>query len=149
MFLQIILPINHNLLPLELALITGAPTVKCLKEKKSKPYFKFLLSRAVDFQNNLACTDDEGKFDKLIEDKGGKILIDPKALMHVIGTEMDFVDHKLRSEFIFVNPNATGQCGCGESFMTTTSSEAAKFVANLADSLLYTHITYVSRYIYT
>ena len=70
--------------------------------------------------------DDKGKFDELIEDKGVKILIDPKALMHVIGTEMDFVDDKLRSEFIFVNPNATGQCGCGESFMTTTSSEAAK-----------------------
>ncbi|KAH0714369.1 hypothetical protein KY284_007274 [Solanum tuberosum] len=68
----------------------------------------------------------KGKFDELIEDKGVKILIDPKALMHVIGTEMDFVDDKLRSEFIFVNPNATGQCGCGESFMTTTSSEAAK-----------------------
>ncbi|XP_006361500.2 iron-sulfur cluster insertion protein ErpA-like [Solanum tuberosum] len=68
----------------------------------------------------------KGKFDELIEEKGVKILIDPKALMHVIGTEMDFADDKLRSEFIFVNPNATGQCGCGESFMTTTSSEAAK-----------------------
>ncbi|KAK7266058.1 hypothetical protein RIF29_18697 [Crotalaria pallida] len=65
--------------------------------------------------------DEKGKFDELIEDKGVKILIDPKALMHVIGTEMDFVDDKLRSEFIFVNPNSKGQCGCGESFMTTTS----------------------------
>lgn len=41
-------------------------------------------------------TDEKGKFDELIEDKGVKILIDPKALMHVIGTKMDFVDDKLR-----------------------------------------------------
>lgn len=41
-------------------------------------------------------TDDKGKFDELVEDKGVKILIDPKALMHVIGTKMDFVDDKLR-----------------------------------------------------
>nr|GMC59000.1 Iron-sulfur assembly protein IscA-like 1, mitochondrial [Ipomoea batatas] len=66
------------------------------------------------------------KFDELVEDKGVKILIDPKALMHVIGTQMDFVDDKLRSEFIFINPNSAGQCGCGESFMTKTSAEAAK-----------------------
>lgn len=40
--------------------------------------------------------DEKGKFDELVEDKGVKILIDPKALMHVIGTKMDFVDDKLR-----------------------------------------------------
>lgn len=44
----------------------------------------------------LFLTDEKGKFDELIEDKGVKILIDPKALMHVIGTKMDFVDDKLR-----------------------------------------------------
>ncbi|KHN18767.1 Iron-sulfur assembly protein IscA-like 1, mitochondrial [Glycine soja] len=69
---------------------------------------------------------EKGKFDELVEDKGVKILIDPKALMHVIGTKMDFVDDKLRSEFIFVNPNSKGQCGCGESFMTTGSSGSSK-----------------------
>ncbi|KAK8558266.1 hypothetical protein V6N13_038739 [Hibiscus sabdariffa] len=67
----------------------------------------------------LNYADEKGKFDELVEDKGVKILIDPKALMHVIGTKMDFVDDKLRSEFIFINPNSKGQCGCGESFMTT------------------------------
>ncbi|KAL6225841.1 hypothetical protein ACLB2K_004690 [Fragaria x ananassa] len=44
----------------------------------------------------LNYADDKGKFDELVEDKGVKILIDPKALMHVIGTKMDFVDDKLR-----------------------------------------------------
>ena len=47
-------------------------------------------------------TDEKGKFDELIEDKGVKILIDPKALMHVIGTKMDFVDDKLRYEHVSV-----------------------------------------------
>ncbi|KAJ0044541.1 hypothetical protein Pint_05818 [Pistacia integerrima] len=70
--------------------------------------------------------DEKAKFDELIEDKGVKILIDPKALMHVIRTKMDFVDDKLRSEFVFINPNSKGQCGCGESFMTASSTEAAK-----------------------
>lgn len=74
----------------------------------------------------LNYADDKGKFDELVEDKGVKILIDPKALMHVIGTKMDFVDDKLRSEFIFINPNSKGQCGCGESFMTTGNPGAAK-----------------------
>ncbi|XP_023541365.1 iron-sulfur assembly protein IscA-like 1, mitochondrial [Cucurbita pepo subsp. pepo] len=73
----------------------------------------------------LNYADEKGKFDELVEDKDVKILVDPKALMHVIGTKMDFVDDKLRSEFIFINPNSKGQCGCGESFMTTTGS--AKF----------------------
>ncbi|KAI3772439.1 hypothetical protein L6452_03625 [Arctium lappa] len=66
----------------------------------------------------LNYADEKGKFDELVEDKGVKIVIDPKALMHVIGTKMDFVDDKLRSEFVFINPNSKGQCGCGESFMT-------------------------------
>ncbi|XP_031282760.1 iron-sulfur assembly protein IscA-like 1, mitochondrial isoform X1 [Pistacia vera] len=71
----------------------------------------------------LNYADEKAKFDELVEDKGVKILIDPKALMHVIGTKMDFVDDKLsRSEFIFINPNSKGQCGCGESFMTRSSA---------------------------
>ncbi|XP_022968348.1 iron-sulfur assembly protein IscA-like 1, mitochondrial [Cucurbita maxima] len=74
----------------------------------------------------LNYADEKGKFDELVEDKDVKILVDPKALMHVIGTKMDFVDDKLRSEFIFINPNSKGQCGCGESFMTTGSAKAVE-----------------------
>jgi iron-sulfur cluster assembly accessory protein len=47
------------------------------------------------------------------------VLISPQAVMSVIGTEMDYVDDKLSSEFVFHNPNATATCGCGESFTTT------------------------------
>ncbi|KAF8093409.1 hypothetical protein N665_0383s0040 [Sinapis alba] len=69
---------------------------------------------------------EKGKFDELVEEKGVRILVEPKALMHVIGTKMDFIDDKLRSEFVFINPKSQGQCGCGESFMTTSTSSSAK-----------------------
>ncbi len=45
-----------------------------------------------------------------------KIIIDPKAIMYLIGSEMDFVEEKMKSGFIFSNPNEKGTCGCGESF---------------------------------
>ncbi|MQM09055.1 hypothetical protein Taro_041916 [Colocasia esculenta] len=74
----------------------------------------------------LNYADEKGKFDELVEDKGVRILIEPKALLHLIGTKMDFVDDAIRSEFIFINPNSKGQCGCGESFMTSSSKTAGK-----------------------
>ena len=53
--------------------------------------------------------------DEVIEDKGVRILVDPKAVMFLIGTEMDFKHDKLAARFVFVNPNQTEACGCGES----------------------------------
>ena len=53
--------------------------------------------------------------DEVVEDKGVRILIDPKAVMFLIGTEMDFKREKLGARFIFTNPNQTEACGCGES----------------------------------
>ncbi|KAH9573854.1 hypothetical protein CY35_01G023700 [Sphagnum magellanicum] len=66
----------------------------------------------------LNYADTQGKFDEIVEEKGVKVLIDPRALMHIIGTKMDFVEDRLKSEFVFINPNSKGQCGCGESFTT-------------------------------
>ncbi|KXZ45088.1 hypothetical protein GPECTOR_58g536 [Gonium pectorale] len=63
-------------------------------------------------------THTKGKFDELVEVRGVRILIEPAALMHVLGTKMDYVEDKLRQEFVFINPNAKGTCGCGESFTT-------------------------------
>ena len=57
--------------------------------------------------------------------------ISPQAMMSVIGTEMDYVDDKLRSEFIFHNPNATGTCGCGESFNIDWLDQDGDKLANL------------------
>jgi iron-sulfur cluster assembly protein len=54
-------------------------------------------------------------FDEVIEDKGVKVLIDPKAILFLLGTEMDYQTSTLKSGFTFNNPNQTSACGCGES----------------------------------
>jgi len=61
--------------------------------------------------------------DEVIEDKGVKLLIDPKAVMFLLGTEMDFRVDKLSAGFVFNNPNQTSACGCGESVALTPASE--------------------------
>ena len=57
--------------------------------------------------------------DEVVEDKGVKLLIDPKAVLFLLGTEMDFRVDKLSSGFVFNNPNQTSACGCGESVAIT------------------------------
>ena len=54
-------------------------------------------------------------FDEVVEHDGARVLIDPKAVMYLLGTEMDYKTEKLSSQFVFSNPNQTGSCGCGES----------------------------------
>jgi len=58
---------------------------------------------------------EQGRFDEVVEDKGAKVLIDAKALMFLLGTEMDYQASALKSGFVFNNPNQTSACGCGES----------------------------------
>ncbi|KAI8821803.1 uncharacterized protein EV422DRAFT_527056 [Fimicolochytrium jonesii] len=58
-----------------------------------------------------------GRFDEVVEQDGVKVVVDSKALFSLIGSEMDFVDDVLHSEFVFNNPNVKETCGCGESFM--------------------------------
>ena len=60
--------------------------------------------------------DDIQPHDEVVEDKGIRVLIDPKAIMFLIGTEMQYVEEKFKSGLNFVNPNEKGRCGCGESF---------------------------------
>ena len=54
--------------------------------------------------------------EEVIEEKGVKVFIDPKAIMYLLGTEMDYKTEKFSSQFVFKNPNETERCGCGESF---------------------------------
>jgi len=63
--------------------------------------------------------------DDVIEDRGVKLFIDPKAVLFLLGTEMDFKVDKLSSSFVFNNPNQTSACGCGESVAISPASEAA------------------------
>ena len=61
--------------------------------------------------------------DEVVEDKGVKLLIDPKAVLFLLGTEMDFRVDKLSSGFVFNNPNQTSACGCGESVAITPAAQ--------------------------
>jgi len=62
--------------------------------------------------------------DEVIEDKGVKIMIDPKAVLFLLGTEMDYRTDKLSAQFVFNNPNQTSACGCGESVQLTPAKGA-------------------------
>ena len=55
-------------------------------------------------------------FEEVMEDQGVKVFIDPKAILFVLGTEMDYAEDKFHSGFVFKNPMEKGRCGCGESF---------------------------------
>jgi iron-sulfur cluster assembly protein len=64
--------------------------------------------------------------DEVVEDKGVKILVDPKAVLFLLGTEMDYRAEKLSAQFVFNNPNQTSACGCGESVQLTPAKDAAE-----------------------
>jgi len=77
------------------------------------------MAYTMEYAENVA------KFDEVVEDKGVKLLIDPKAVLFLLGTEMDFKVDKLSSTFVFNNPNQTSACGCGESVQLTPAADAA------------------------
>lgn len=62
-------------------------------------------------------------YDEIVEDQGVKIFIDAKAVLFLLGTEMDFIQEKFGARFVFNNPNQTSACGCGESVAITPVSE--------------------------
>lgn len=57
--------------------------------------------------------------DEVVEDRGVKVLVDPKAVLFLLGTEMDYKTDKMSAQFVFNNPNQTSACGCGESVQLT------------------------------
>ena len=67
--------------------------------------------------------------DEVVEDHGVKVLIDPKAMLFLLGTQMDFQVSKLSSGFVFNNPNQTSACGCGESVAITPANPEAAAAA--------------------
>lgn len=99
---------------------TAVERVKALLEARGKPSLGIRIGIRTKGCNGLSYTleyaDEKNALDEIVEDKGIKILIDPKALLFLLGTEMDFVQDQLQSGFIFKNPNEKGRCGCGESF---------------------------------
>ena len=65
-----------------------------------------------------------GPIDEVVEDKGVRILIDPKAVLFLIGTEIDYEQTRLAAKFVFRNPNETDACGCGESVTIVPAAAA-------------------------
>ena len=63
----------------------------------------------------MTVADAKGPHDEVVEDQGAVLLIEPSAIMYLLGTEMDYKTDKLASQFVFNNPNQQGSCGCGES----------------------------------
>jgi iron-sulfur cluster assembly protein len=98
----------------------AAERIQALLAKRGKPSVGIRIgvrSRGCSgLTYTLEYADERGKFDEVVQDKGVTVLIDPKATMFIIGTEMDYVQDKLQSGFTFRNPNEKGRCGCGESF---------------------------------
>lgn len=90
------------------ALMAQKPGVKGLKIGVKK-------GGCAGMEYTMTWAEEIGKFDEIIEDRGAVVLIDPAAIMYLLGTEMDFKIDKLASTFVFNNPNQKSACGCGES----------------------------------
>ena len=106
------------------ALMTVTPAaaekVKALLDGRGKPSAGIRIGIRTKGCSGMSYTlefaDARTPFDEVVEVQGVTILVDPKATMFILGTEMDYREDKLESGFTFTNPNEKGRCGCGESF---------------------------------
>jgi len=107
---------------------TAAERVREIMDRAEKPY----AGLRVGVKNGgcagqeyvLEYAEEAGPLDEVVEDKGVTILVEPKAVLFLIGTEIDYVTTKLSAKFVFRNPNETDACGCGES-VTIEPAKAA------------------------
>jgi len=90
------------------ALMADKPDVKGLKVGIKK-------GGCAGMEYTMSWASEIGKFDEVIEQDGAVVIVDPSAILYILGTEMDFKTDKLASQFVFNNPNQKGACGCGES----------------------------------
>jgi iron-sulfur cluster assembly protein len=106
----------------------AAERVKAIMDRAEQPYAGLRVG-----VKNGGCAGQEyvleyaetaSPLDEVVEDKGVTILIDPKAVLFLIGTEIDYETSKLAAKFVFRNPNETDACGCGESVTIVPAAEA-------------------------
>jgi iron-sulfur cluster assembly protein len=97
----------------------AAERVREIMDRAEKPYAGLRVgvknSGCAGQEYVLDYAEEANPLDEVVEDKGVKILIEPKAVLFLIGTEIDYETTKLFSKFVFKNPNETDACGCGES----------------------------------
>ena len=98
----------------------AAERVKALIEGRGKPTVGIRIGVRSKGCSGMSYTlefaESQQPMDEIVDTQGVKLLIDPKASLFLIGTEMDYEEEKLKSGFVFRNPNEKGRCGCGESF---------------------------------
>jgi iron-sulfur cluster assembly protein len=98
----------------------AAQKIKALLDGRGKPSAGIRIGIRTKGCSGMSYTlefaDERNAFDEVVETQGVTLLIDPKATMFILGTEMDYREDKLESGFVFSNPNEKGRCGCGESF---------------------------------
>jgi iron-sulfur cluster assembly protein len=107
----------------------AADRIKAIMAKADKPFAGVRVGvkngGCAGMSYTMEYAESAAKFDEVVEDKGVKLLIDPKAVLFLLGTEMDFKVDKLSSTFVFNNPNQTSACGCGESVQLTPADPAS------------------------
>jgi iron-sulfur cluster assembly protein len=98
----------------------AALRIKALMAKRGKPSVGIRIGVRSKGCSGMSYTvefaDEKTAYDEVVEQNGVTVLIDPKATMFILGTEMDYVEEQMKSGFVFRNPNEKGRCGCGESF---------------------------------
>lgn len=98
----------------------AAERVRELIAKRGKPTLGVRIGVRTKGCSGLSYTleyaDEKAPADEVVEAHGVRLLVDPKASLFLIGTEMDYEVETLKSGFVFRNPNEKGRCGCGESF---------------------------------
>ena len=100
--------------------LAAVQKIKALLDGRGKPSVGIRIGIRTKGCSGMSYTlefaDQRTPFDEVVETQGVTLLIDPKATMFILGTEMDYREDKLESGFVFSNPNEKGRCGCGESF---------------------------------
>ena len=111
----------------------AAERVKALIDGRGKPTAGIRIGVRTKGCSGMSYTlefaDAQQPMDEIVETGGVKLLIDPKASLFLIGTEMDYTTDKLASQFVFNNPNQRGACGCGESVNLVPAADALR-IAN-------------------
>jgi iron-sulfur cluster assembly protein len=106
----------------------AAERVRAIMAKADKPYVGLRVgvknAGCAGMSYTLEYAETQNPLDEVVEDKGVRILIEPKAILFLIGTELDYKTDKLTSGFVFNNPNQTDACGCGESVSIQPAAQA-------------------------